>query len=135
MVLSYKSKLMHVEDDTLSLQTIRQNRNGYPRKDNNGGDDSSSFLTDDGHLWDTVIPENTYLSSNNTPPYLHTHSWYKIQDLLNQSRHCHKFYHSKMTEIIESNTILKVTYKKVIINLLINIKCIMIAVIDPVSPF
>ena len=33
--------MIHVEDYILNFSPIRHNRNSYPRKDNNGGDDSS----------------------------------------------------------------------------------------------
>ena len=55
---------MYVEDDNLNLSPVRQNSNGYPKKDSSCGDDYSTFNPDDGHWWDTVIPDNTYVSSN-----------------------------------------------------------------------
>ena len=67
IILAYKSKVVNVEDYTLKLYPIINNNNGSPRKDNNCGDNSSTFPPDDGHLWKNVIPEDTYLSSNNIP--------------------------------------------------------------------
>ena len=58
---------MYSEDGTFNLSTIIHNNNSYPREGNNGGYYSSAFLTDNRHLCDTVIPENTYLISNKTP--------------------------------------------------------------------
>ena len=63
-MVAYKSKVIHVEDYTLNFSPIRQNTNGSPSKDTNCGDDSSTSIPDDWQLWDTVIPENTDLSSN-----------------------------------------------------------------------
>ena len=44
ILLSYKSKVVHVEDDTLNFSLIRNNNNGYPRTDNNYGDYSSHLF-------------------------------------------------------------------------------------------
>ena len=66
-MVSYKSKVMRVEDVTLNLLPNRQNSNTYPREDNNSSDNSSTFITDDEHLRETVIPDNTYISSNKIP--------------------------------------------------------------------
>ena len=63
-MISYKSKAMHVEDDIINLSPIRQKINPYPRKENNCGDDSSMVLLYDGHLSDTIISGDTYLSGN-----------------------------------------------------------------------
>ena len=63
-MVAYKSKVIHVEDYTINLSPIRHNSNGYSRKDNYCGDRYNKFTPDDGHLWDTVIPDNTYISSN-----------------------------------------------------------------------
>ena len=55
-MVPYKSKLMHVEDDILNFSSIRQNRNYYPREDNNCGEDSSmTVLIDDDHLCEAII--------------------------------------------------------------------------------
>ena len=62
--ITYKSNVMHAEDNVLNLYPIRQKINAYPRKENNFGDDSSVFLLDDEHLGDTIIAGNIYLSGN-----------------------------------------------------------------------
>ena len=56
---------MHMEDDILNSYPIRKNRNYCPRKENNCGDDSTMFLIDNYNLCDTIIADNTDLSSNN----------------------------------------------------------------------
>ena len=43
-----------------------KNRNVYPRKENNFGDDSSMVLLYNEHLGDTIISENTDISENIT---------------------------------------------------------------------
>ena len=128
---------MNVEDDTLKCLPTRQNRNGYPRKDNNCGDNSSKFISDDGNLWDTFIPENKHLGSNIIPEnrdsflsYLHiTGTKYRIYS--SKTYTSTKVTIKKMTESIKSNKILEVTYDKGVFHLLINIKCRMVVVIEP----
>ena len=63
-MVAYKSKMIHHEDDTLHLFTMRQNSNAYPREEKSCGDDSIIFIPDDRHVGDAVIAENTYHSSN-----------------------------------------------------------------------
>ena len=63
-MLANKLKLVHDEYDTLHLSPLRHNRKSYPREENNCGDDYIMFITDDGHMCDTVISNNTYLSRN-----------------------------------------------------------------------
>ena len=57
--------MIHVEDDIIHLSPIRKNRNSYPIKYNNYGDDSSMVLLDENHLGDTIISGNTNLSRSN----------------------------------------------------------------------
>ena len=63
-MVPYNLKVMNVEDDMINLPPIRQNRNAYPRGENNFGDDSSMVILDERNLCDTVIAENEYLVSN-----------------------------------------------------------------------
>ena len=63
-MISYESKMMRVEDDILNLSSIINNRNAYPRKENNCVDDSNVVLIYDYHLGDTIIAGNKYLSGN-----------------------------------------------------------------------
>ena len=60
----YKSKVIHVEGNILNLSPIIQNRNAYPRKENNCGDDYSMVLLDDEHLSDTITTGNIDLNGN-----------------------------------------------------------------------
>ena len=55
---------MRVEHDTLNLSPMRHIINAYPTGENNCGDDSSLLPPNDGHLCDTIISDNTDLSSN-----------------------------------------------------------------------
>ena len=61
----YKSKVMHFEDDVLNFSLNRYNRNYYPRKYNNCGDDSSMSLMYDKHSGDIIIAGNIDLRGNN----------------------------------------------------------------------
>ena len=77
-MVTYKSKVIHVEDDIIKLSPIRQDINAHTREDKNCGDDSSMFILDKGNLYDTVISDNTYLNSNKIMetiylvlPYIH----------------------------------------------------------------
>ena len=77
-MVAYKSNMMHVEYYTLNFFPIRHNRNAYPREDNNGSDDSSTFMLDNRHSRETIIPENIYLSKkkiiesrDSVPPSTH----------------------------------------------------------------
>ena len=96
---------------TLNFLPIRQNSNVHLRKYNNCGDDSSTFIPDDGNLWDIVIPDNTNISSNSIPE-----TRYSVLYSLHISGTKYRFYSSKtdtntnftiikMTESIKSNTI------------------------------
>ena len=58
--------MIHVEYYILFLSPLRQNSNGNFRKDNNCGDNYSTFILDDGHLWDTITPKNTDPTNNKT---------------------------------------------------------------------
>ena len=49
---------MHEEDDTLNFYPIRHNSNEYPKEYNNGSDDLSTFIPDDGPQGETFIPDN-----------------------------------------------------------------------------
>ena len=46
-MITYKSKVVHAEEDILNLSPIRQEINFYPSKYNNCGDDYSMVLLDD----------------------------------------------------------------------------------------
>ena len=63
-MIPYKSKVMHVEDDIIILSPIINNRNAYPRKENNCGDDYCMILIDDENLGRNIIDGNTDLSGN-----------------------------------------------------------------------
>ena len=63
-MITYKSKVVHAEEDILNLSPIRQKINFYPSKYNNCGDDYSMVLLDDEHLGDTIISGNTDLRGN-----------------------------------------------------------------------
>ena len=56
--------MVHVEDGILNVSPIIKNRNVYPRKENNCGDDYSMVLLYANHLGDTIIAGNTDLSGN-----------------------------------------------------------------------
>ena len=43
-IIPYKSKVINVESYILNFSPIIQNRNAYPRKENDCGDDSSMVL-------------------------------------------------------------------------------------------
>ena len=64
-MVAYKSRVIHVEYDTLNFCPTIYNRNAYPEEYNNVGYDSSMILIYYGNMGDTVIPENKYISSNN----------------------------------------------------------------------
>ena len=66
-MIPYKSRVMHVEDDTLMLYPIIYIINAYPRLYNKCGDDSSMVILDDEHLCDTITVGNTYIRSINVP--------------------------------------------------------------------
>ena len=66
-MIDYRLKVIHDDDDTLHLFPRIQNSNAYTKEENNCGDDSIMFLPYDGHMGDTVISENTDLSSNKIP--------------------------------------------------------------------
>ena len=55
---------MHIEDNILNVSPTRNNRNAYPRKENNFGDYSSMVLLYDEHLDDAIIDGNIYLIKN-----------------------------------------------------------------------
>ena len=64
-ILAYcRSKVRHVEDDMLNISPIINNRNFYPSKENNFGDDSSMVIIYDKHSGDTIISGNIDLSGN-----------------------------------------------------------------------
>ena len=58
---------MHVEDETINLHPIIQNRNAYPREENSCGYYSSMVILDDHNLHNNVILDNTDIRSNNIP--------------------------------------------------------------------
>ena len=64
-MVTYKLNPLKIEYDILNLSHIRQNRDNYPRGDNNCGDELSMFLIDDGHLCDNIITGNKDIRSNN----------------------------------------------------------------------
>ena len=125
---------------TLNFLPIRQNSNVHLRKYNNCGDDSSNFLPYYGHLWYTVVPENTYLSSNNIPE-----SIYSVLPFLRIAGKKYRILSSKidtateitihrMNERVKSTKILQVTDYNGVIHLIINLKDTVI-VGDPGSHF
>ena len=106
-----------------------------PSSDKICGDCYSIVIPDDNNLRDTIIPENTYPSSNNI---------LESRDLVLSSLHIYDVKYSiysrktematkimfhKVTESIESMIILEVTDDKGLINLLINVKFI-VTVVD-----
>ena len=60
--------------------------------------------------------------------------WYKIQNLPNKTETSTNITINKITDRIESNKILDVTFGKLVIPVIINIKCVLIGV-DPGFPF
>ena len=70
--IPYKSNVMHFEGDIQNVSPIRQNRNAYPRKENNCGDVSSMVLLNSENLGNTIISVNIYLSRNNIPEMVHS---------------------------------------------------------------
>ena len=68
----YRLKVMHVEDDIINFSTIIQYRNYYPWEDNNGSDEYSMVILNDGILCDTVISDNIYIISNNIPKIINS---------------------------------------------------------------
>ena len=64
-MVSYKFKVIDVEDDIISLSPIIQNINAYPREDKNFGDASIIVLIEKGHICYNIITDNIYTSSNN----------------------------------------------------------------------
>ena len=68
-MVAYESKVMQDEDDTLNFSSIRKNSNTYSMKGRSYGYDYSTFIPVVGHLWDTVIPENTHARNNKIPEY------------------------------------------------------------------
>ena len=66
-MISYKLKVRQIEHDSLNVYPTRQNGNAYPDEYNKCGYDSSTIIIDDGHLGDTLIPENTDIVRNNIP--------------------------------------------------------------------
>ena len=91
-------------------------------------------------MWDTVISESIYLSSNTIPESRDSvlssiriyGKKYRIQS--SKTDTATNVNNHKMTEIIESNTILGVIDDKGVTLLLINSRVIVI-VLDPVSSF
>ena len=63
-ILKQCTKVKHVENGILNFSPIRKNRNDYPRKENNFGDDSSMVLLYDEHVGNTIVAGNTDLSGN-----------------------------------------------------------------------
>ena len=63
-MIPYKSNVVHAEYDILNLSTFKQKINYYPRKENNFGDDYSTFLLNEDHLDKTIISGNTVLRGN-----------------------------------------------------------------------
>ena len=64
---AYKLKAINDEYNILNLSLRIQNRNSYPREENNYGDDSITFLIDDGKVCKTDITKKTDLTSNKIP--------------------------------------------------------------------
>ena len=64
IMIPYKSKVLHEEDDILNFSSIRHKIFAYPIKDNNFGDDSSMVLLYYDYLVDTNISGNTDLIGN-----------------------------------------------------------------------
>ena len=63
-IISYKQRVIHVEDDIINFSPIKQNRNAYPGKGNNFGDYSITVLLDGDHLGNKIIYGNTCLRGN-----------------------------------------------------------------------
>ena len=63
-MIPYKSKVIQVEYGILYFSPIRKNRNAYPSKENNCGDEYILFLVYDKHLGNTTIVENIDLGVN-----------------------------------------------------------------------
>ena len=55
---------MHVENDIINVSPIIKNRNFYPGKENNCGNDYIMIILYDDHLGDTIISGNIDLSEN-----------------------------------------------------------------------
>ena len=102
-MVAYKLKVIHVEDYTINFSPIRQNINGYTMKYNNCGDYSSKFIPDYGNLWDTVIHENTDISSNRIPEIRNS-----VLSYLHSAGTKHRIYSSK-TYTTKNVTIQKIT--------------------------
>ena len=66
-MVAYKSRVIHVEYDTLNFCPTIYNRNAYPEEYNNCLYDYSAVLIYEGHLGENIIPEHTYPSSNKIP--------------------------------------------------------------------
>ena len=64
-MISYKSKVIHVEYDILNVSPIRLNRNAWNSKENNCGDEYSMVFLYEDNLCDTIIAGNADFSSNN----------------------------------------------------------------------
>ena len=138
-MIDYKFKVIHYEEYTLNLFTMIQNGKDYPRGENNLGDYFSMFLTDDCNLCDTIIADNTDLRSDNITEIIDSvissfhiggakyriHSR-KIETDTNITI-------QKITESIDSNTILEGIDDEGSINLFLNTKYIVILV-DTISP-
>ena len=132
--------MTHVEDDTLTFSPIRQNINSYAKEDKNWGDNSSTVLLDDGNLCDTVIADNTYISSNRIPEIQYLVLSFipicgdKYSIYSRKTETATNIIILKNTESIEYTNILEVNCGKVLTYLLINTKCI-VTVGEPGTPF
>ena len=122
-MVAYKSKVAYVEYYTPIFYLITNNRNKYPREEL-FCDYSSEFCPYDGHLCDTSIPENTYISSNEIIEIryfflssLHiSGTKYRIHSGKKQTATNITIH--KITESIEYNKILDFTDDKGVIHLL-----------------
>ena len=103
-------------------------------EDNNGSDNSSTFLPDNGHLRENFIPDNIDISSNKIPKSIDSVlpslliAGKKYRIWLGRTYTTTNITIQKITERIESTTNLEVTDNKGVINSLIKIKRIVIVV-------
>ena len=129
--------MINVEGDIINFFPIRHNRNAYPRKEKNCGDDSIMVIIDDKNLGNTIITGNIDLSRNIIMysrdlvlSFIHIGIHTGDEKYRTKSRKPKTFKNITIkifTERIESYTILEVTDIEGAINLLINIKYIVIA--------
>ena len=65
-MLSYTSKVVHVEDFPLNLFPLMYNNNAYLSVDNNGGVGSCNVIPASGCLCDTIVCDNVFSRSRNS---------------------------------------------------------------------